>query len=51
MKVGEGLDSEGMLSSVLRVQACSRVLGYSSLKKKYEILMLKVAMTGQDGVV
>ena len=28
MKVGGSLGSEGMLSSILRVQACSRVSGY-----------------------
>ena len=31
MKVGHGLGSEGTLSSVLRVQAYSRVSGYGIL--------------------
>ena len=44
MKVGGGLGSEGMLSSVLRMRACSKVSGYPSLEKK--ILMTKDAMTG-----
>ena len=34
MKVGGDLGSEGMLLSVLRVGACSRVSGYPSLEKK-----------------
>ena len=51
MKVRGGLDSEDMRSSVLRVLAYGRVLGYSSLEKKYEISMFKDAMTGQDAVV
>ena len=39
MKDGGGLGSKGMLSSVLRVPACSKVLRYSFLKK-IENLML-----------
>ena len=31
MKVGDGLGSEGTLSSVLKVQVCSRVSGYPCL--------------------
>ena len=34
MKVEGDLSSEGMLSSVLRVQACSRVSGYPCLEKQ-----------------
>ena len=44
MNVGR-LGSEGMPSSVLRVWACSRVLGYPSLETK-EIQNIKDAMTG-----
>ena len=46
MKVRGSLCSEGTLSSALRVWACGRVLGYSSLEKKIEIYMLEDAMTG-----
>ena len=53
MKVGGGLGSETTLSSVHRVRACSRVLGYPSLGKKIEISMLKDAvrehLTGCSG--
>lgn len=45
MKVGGGLGTEATLSSVLRVQVCSRASGYPSLGKKFEILMLKDATT------
>ena len=53
MKVGGRLCSEVRLSSVFRVWTCSRVSGYPSLIKCFEILMLKAAMTGicQDAVV
>ena len=46
VKVRGSLCSEGTLSSALRVWACGRVLGYSSLEKKIEIYMLEDAMTG-----
>ena len=36
MKVGGGLCSEGTLSSVLRLQACSRVSEYHSPEKKFD---------------
>ena len=41
MTVGCGLGFESMLPSVLRMQACSRVLGYSMC-----ISMLKDVMSG-----
>ena len=46
MKVGVGLGSEGTLTGVLRVLACSRVLGNTLLENEIEILMLQDAMTG-----
>ena len=50
MKVGGGLGSEGTLSSVLRVQACSGVFSnrVPFPGKKYEIMMLKDAMAGHE---
>ena len=46
MKVGGGLGSKGTLSSDLSMRAISGVLGYPSLEKKFEILILKDAITG-----